>query len=192
MTQQGAVTKIIAQSLKTGDRRELLQGAFFPRYTPSGQLVYLQGVDERPAQGANLMAARSDSQRLAITGAAVPVIEGVLVEGGVAQYDFSSTGSLVYVPNSVQAAQFRLVWVYRKGVEQPVPAPAHNYVLPRVSPDGKRVAVNIEEEDSQIVSRPTGTIMAPPKPCRMRLATSTWMVLDMPQRNDPIVKMRWN
>ena len=39
-----------------------------------------------------------------------------------------------------------------------------------------------------IVSRPTGTIMAPPQPCRIRHATSTWMLLDMPQRNDPNVK----
>ena len=38
------------------------------------------------------------------------------------------------------------------------------------------------------VSRPTGTIMAPPQPCRMRQATSKWMLLDMPQRNDPSVK----
>ena len=37
------------------------------------------------------------------------------------------------------------------------------------------------------VSRPTGTIMAPPQPCRMRQATSRWMLLDMPQRNDPSV-----
>ena len=35
------------------------------------------------------------------------------------------------------------------------------------------------------VSRPTGTIMAPPQPCRMRQATSTWMLLEMPQSNDP-------
>ena len=39
-----------------------------------------------------------------------------------------------------------------------------------------------------MVSRPTGTIMAPPQPCRMRHATSTWMLVDMPQRNDPNVK----
>ena len=37
------------------------------------------------------------------------------------------------------------------------------------------------------VSRPTGTIMAPPQPCRMRQATSTWMLVDMPQSNDPSV-----
>jgi serine/threonine-protein kinase len=138
----GAPTKLVAQSLTTGERRELIQSGSQPRYASSGHLVY--------AQGANLMAAPFDPQGLAITGAAVPVIGGVLFAGGSAQYDVSSTGSLVYVPNSAQAAQFKLVWVDRKGAEQPVPAPAHNYVLPRVSPDGKRVAAGIEEADSQI------------------------------------------
>jgi len=38
------------------------------------------------------------------------------------------------------------------------------------------------------VSRPTGTIMAPPQPCRMRQATSRWMLLDMPQSTEPRVK----
>jgi Tol biopolymer transport system component/predicted Ser/Thr protein kinase len=138
----GAPTKLVAQSLTTGERRELIQSGSQPRYASSGHLVY--------AQGANLMAAPFDLQRTAITGAAVPVIGGVLFGGGAAQYSFSATGSLVYVPNSAQAAQFKLVWVDRKGAEQPVPAPAHNYVLPRVSPDGKRVAAGIEEADSQI------------------------------------------
>ena len=37
------------------------------------------------------------------------------------------------------------------------------------------------------VSRPTGTIMAPPQPCRMRQATSRWMLLEMPHRKEPSV-----
>jgi eukaryotic-like serine/threonine-protein kinase len=135
-------TNLVAQSLKTGEHRVLTSSGRQPRYAPSGHLVY--------AQGATLMAVPFDPRRLAITGAAVPVVQGILTTGGVAQYSFSSTGSLVYVPGSVQGAQSRLVWVDRKGAEQLVAAPAHNYVLPRVSPDGKRVAVNIEEVDSQI------------------------------------------
>ena len=47
-------------------------------------------------------------------------------------------------------SQFKLVWVDRKGTEQAVSAPPHNYVMPRVSPDGQRVAAGIEEADSQI------------------------------------------
>ena len=142
--QGGNDTKIVAQSFGTGERRELLRTGVFPRYALSGHLIY--------QQGASLMAAPFDSQRLAITGAAVPVVEGVLQSQitGDPHYSFSSTGSLVYVPGSVRAAQLKFVWVDRKGTEQPIPAPAHNYVLPKVSPDGKRVAAGIEEGDSQI------------------------------------------
>jgi eukaryotic-like serine/threonine-protein kinase len=56
-----------------------------------------------------------------------PIIDSILPPStnGYPQYDFSSTGSLVYVPGSDQAARFRLVWVDRKGVEKPIAAPAH-------------------------------------------------------------------
>jgi eukaryotic-like serine/threonine-protein kinase len=80
------------------------------------------------------------------------VVEGVFQSqvSGVAEYSVSSTGSLVYVGGSIHAAQRRLVWVSRTGVEQPLSAPAHSYVAPRISPDGRRVAVAIQEQDTQI------------------------------------------
>ena len=99
------------------------------------------------------MAVPFDPQRLAVTGAAVPVVEGVLqsTSTGAAQYSFSATGSLVYVPGGVQATQRRLVWVSRNGAEQPLAAPAHAYQFPRLSPDGRRVAVGIaEQQETQI------------------------------------------
>ena len=85
-------------------------------------------------------------------GTAVPVVEGVLQSAvsGAAQYSISATGSLVYVPGGVQSAQSRLVWVSRNGAEQPLAAPAHAYLGPRLSPDGRRVAVAIEEQETQI------------------------------------------
>jgi TolB protein len=67
-----------------------------------------------------------------------------------AGFSFSSTGTLIYISDIGGAGSLKLVWVDRKGAEQPVPAPAHNYVLPRVSPDGQRVAAGIEEVDNQI------------------------------------------
>jgi Tol biopolymer transport system component len=98
------------------------------------------------------MAVPFDPQRLTVTGAAVPVVEGVLQSTltGAAQYSFSTTGSLVYVPGSVQGAQRRLVWVSRKGAEQPLAAAARAYVFPRLSPDGRRVVVGITEQESQL------------------------------------------
>ena len=82
------------------------------------------------------MAVPFDPQRLTVTGAAVPVVEGVLQSTitGAAQYSFSATGSLVYVPGGVQAAQRRLVWVSRNGAEQPLAAPAHAYAVSAAFP----------------------------------------------------------
>ena len=133
--------QIAIQSLATGARRSLIQGATHPRYAPSGQLVY--------AQTGRLMAVPFDLQRLALTGAAVPVVEGVLqsTSSGGAQYNFSATGSLVYVAGSVQATvQNTLVWVTRNGAEQPLPAPLREYQVPRLSPDGRRLAVTIADQ----------------------------------------------
>jgi len=136
--------QVAVQSVGTGERRNLVQGATQPRYAPSGHLIY--------AQGGNLMAAPFDPQRLAVTGTAVPVVEGVLQSPatGDAQYSLSATGSLVYVPGSVQGAQSNLVWVSRNGAEQPLAAPANAYLAPRLSPDGRRVAVGITGQDSQV------------------------------------------
>ena len=104
------------------------------------------------AQKGSLMAVPFDPQRLTITGAAVPVVEGVLQSRarGAAQYSFSVTGSLVYVLGGVQSAQSKLVWVNRDGAEQPLAAPARTYLNPRLSPDGRRVAVSITEQEAQI------------------------------------------
>jgi Tol biopolymer transport system component len=91
------------------------------------------------------------------------VVEGVLQSPvtGAAQYSFSSTGSLVYVPGGVQATQLRLVWVSRNGAEQPAATPARAYQYPRLSPDGQRVAVGITEQETQVwlydLSRETPT-----------------------------------
>ena len=131
------------QSLGTGERLNLIQGGTNPRYAPSGHLVY--------AQGGGLTAVLFDPQRFAVKGPPVPVVERVLQStvSGVAQYNFSSTGSLVYIPGGVESAQSRLVWVGRNGTAQPLAAPVRAYRGLRLSPDGSRVAVSIQEQESQ-------------------------------------------
>ncbi len=136
--------RIAVQKVETGERRDLIQAGTHPHYAPSGHLVY--------AQGGNLMAVPFDPRRLEVTGAAVPVLEGVLQStfNGAAQYSFSATGSLVYVPGGLQSAQRRLVWVNRNGAEQPLAAPARAYRQLQLSPDGRRVAVTIDEQETQV------------------------------------------
>ena len=135
--------QVAVHSVATGEQRVLVQLGTQPRYALSGHLVY--------AQGGTLMAAPFDPQRLTLTGTAVPVVEGVLQSAisGAAQYSLSGTGSLVYVPGSIQADQRKLVWVTRNGAEQPIAAPARAYRIPRLSPDGRRVVVAIDDEGAQ-------------------------------------------
>ncbi len=135
--------QIAVQSVGAGERRNLIPGATQPRYASPGHLVY--------AQGGNLMAVPFDPQRLTTAGAVVPMVEGVLQSSvsGAAQYSFSSTGSLVYVSGGIQSAQNRLVWVNRTGAEQPLATPMRTYQFPRLSPDGRRVAVGIAGQESQ-------------------------------------------
>jgi Tol biopolymer transport system component len=135
---------IAVQSVGTAEQHTLVQGATAPRFAPSGHLIY--------AQGGNLMVVPFDPKRLTIMGTAVAAVEGVLQSPvtGSAQYSFSTTGSLVYVPGSVQGEQSSLVWVNRSGTEMPLTAPARSYLNPRISPDGQRVAVCVSEQESQI------------------------------------------
>ena len=133
-----------AQSARVGERQDLIRGGVNPRYAPTGHLVY--------AQGGILMAVPFDPQRLNVTGTAAPVAEGVMQSptNGHAQYSFSATGSLVYVPGGVQAIQQRMVWVGRNGAEQPLAAPANSYLNPRISADGQRIAVGMSSQESQV------------------------------------------
>ena len=146
--------RITIQRLRTGERRNLIAGATNPRYASSGYLLY--------AQGGNLMAAPFDPRRLAITGAAVPVVEGLLQSrtSGAAQYSVSAMGSLAYVPGGVQSDQRKVVWVNRDGVEQSIAAPARAFVFPRISPDGRQAAIGVTEDEEHIwlCDLPRGTL----------------------------------
>jgi Tol biopolymer transport system component len=135
--------QVAVQAVGTNQRRNLIQGGMYPLYAFSGHLLY--------AQGGSLMAVPFDPQRLTVMGAAVPVVEGVLQSpvNGDAQYSLSATGALVYVSGGVQSVQNKLVWVNRNGAQQPLAAPAHAYLHPRFSPDRRRIAVGILEQEAQ-------------------------------------------
>jgi serine/threonine protein kinase/Tol biopolymer transport system component len=135
--------QIFVESIATGERRNLVQGTA-PHYARSGHLVYLQGT--------TLMAVPFNLQSLAVTGTPLPVMDGVrqTTNTGGAEYSLSATGLLVYVSGGVAAPRSRLVWVSRNGTEQTIDAPVHSYVNPRLSPDGRRIAVGITEQERQV------------------------------------------
>jgi Tol biopolymer transport system component len=137
----GSATKhmISVQVLPSGGRREVIAGVQ-PRYAGSGHLIY--------AQGETLMAVPFDAHRLEITGSPVPVAENVAESPTFAasQYSISDNGSLAYISGGAQNTQRKLVWVSRNGSEQPVAAPPKAYQLLQLSPDGKRIAVELDQQ----------------------------------------------
>ncbi|MSO21542.1 MAG: hypothetical protein EXQ56_14030, partial [Acidobacteria bacterium] len=145
-----------------GEAKNLAQGTQ-PRYAASSKMGDKMAGHLLYAQAGTLMAAPFDAQRLALSGAAVPALEGMMQSGstGAAQYSVSATGTLAYLAGGVAGDQSLLVWVSRNGEEQVLPAAPHNYRFPRVSPDGRRVAVAIADQESQVwvydVSRDTLT-----------------------------------
>jgi hypothetical protein len=127
-----------APSLRTGKRTELVHGATRGRYLPPGRLVY--------ASGGALLAAPFDRARLAVTGPALPVLEGVLSEsiGGLAHFGVADDGTLVYVPARTQKDERSLVAVDRAGSARPLIDARHPYEDMDLSPDGRRLALTIE------------------------------------------------
>jgi Tol biopolymer transport system component len=129
--------EIAIVSLKTGERKTIHRGGSFGRYLPSGHLVYLHQN--------TLWAAPFDLHRLEVTGASQPVLEGVnsnIYGGG--DFDFSQTGTLVYVDSKVQISfPYSIWWLDSTGKTKTLQAPPGLYECPRFSPDGKRLAFEL-------------------------------------------------
>ena len=126
--------------LDTGEHRVITPGGSHAKYSPTGHIVY--GVDR------TLRAVAFDLDTLNVTGDPVPVVEDVLMKsGGAVSFDLSDTGSLVYVSEGAAGASEArtLIWVDRDGREEELTAPPAAYESPRVSPDGRYVAVEVRD-----------------------------------------------
>ncbi|MHC4974955.1 MAG: hypothetical protein ACYTG3_21800, partial [Planctomycetota bacterium] len=129
---------IEALDLASKERHVVHRGGTFARYVESGHLVYIN-------QG-TLFAMPFDASSLQPTGSPAPVVQGVgdSAEGG-AYYDVSRNGVLVFSPGGVGGGSLRqAVWVDRDGEFSPLTEEKRDYANPRLSPDGKLLAVEIE------------------------------------------------
>jgi eukaryotic-like serine/threonine-protein kinase len=147
--------QIVVQSLDTGRRHVVLDRGADARYVPTGLLVYALG-ESRVAQepfSRTLLAAPFDAATLAVTGGAVPIVDGVAGSNVTVQFAISSQRALVYVPSDVAdrlLGQRTLAWVDRQGREDPIKAPPRAYLYPRLSPDGTRVALEARDQENDI------------------------------------------
>jgi len=132
--------QIVAQSLKSGERKVLIEGGSDARYVPTGHLLY--------ALSGTILAVPFDAQGLTVTGGSVPVIEGVASAGfstGTSQFSISDNGALVFIPGASGLQLQQLTWFDRTGKALETAGDPGGFAGLNVSPDGKRFAVHRHE-----------------------------------------------
>ena len=130
--------QIAALSLETGKKKIVVEGGRDPHYAPTGHLIY------EAATTGTLMALPFDLERVEVIGKSAPILEGVRQRACcAADYTVSLDGTLAYIPDPFLYPS-RLVWVDREGREvEPLIKASNQYRIPRLSPDGQRLAVGI-------------------------------------------------
>jgi Tol biopolymer transport system component len=129
--------EIVVYSMASGQRKTVQRGGFYARYLPSGHMVYMH-------EG-TLFAVPFDLQRLEVNGQPTPILEGVVANPGTggAQFSFSETGNLVYIPGGGGFQNVSIYWMDREGKFTPLRETPGDYYNPEFSPDGKRLALDI-------------------------------------------------
>ncbi len=94
-----------------------------------------------------LFAAPFDLGRLEVTGPPAPILENVRTFANYAagQLDFSQTGTLVYLSGETPSQEVSIFWMDQEGKMEPVLSTPRDYLRPRFSPDGRRLAVNFSD-----------------------------------------------
>jgi serine/threonine-protein kinase len=144
------VSEIVAQE-PGGAPKVLVRGGADAVYVPTGHLVY--------SAGNVLYAMAFDASTLETSGGPVPLVTGLqraagpAVNTGAANYGLSDRGTLVYLGQLATAdtPQGGLGLADRTGTVKMLEVPKANYRSPRVSPEGRRLAVETITETNQNV-----------------------------------------
>lgn len=128
---------IVAFDIEKKTVRTLRAGAN-PRVLPTGQILYTEGN--------TLFVAKYDTRRQML-GPGVPVLTDVAIHPvtGVAFYDISDNGVFLYLRGTVAIESGVLAWIDRSGKVDRLALPPRPYAHPRLSRDGKRVALAIRD-----------------------------------------------
>ena len=127
---------------QTGATRVLVEaGGAGATVTPTGHLLWVRG--------GSLMAVPFDRDRLDVTGTPRAVVDGIQYDqgSGATQYGVAGNGTLVYQGGAAPGTS--LMWADAQGAIPASPT-EQVYYDPRVSPDGRRVAVEVLDDGDDI------------------------------------------
>jgi serine/threonine-protein kinase len=129
-------TQLATLNLASRQVRVAWSGGSFARRASNGHFVFASGTTLRA------IAFDPDLQQ-ASTPATIPDIEvSYAADNGAADFALSATGTLVFIEPVVAGAR-SLEWIDRMGRHEPVALSPGNYIYPRISPDGTRVALDV-------------------------------------------------
>jgi Tol biopolymer transport system component len=135
-----SASAIAVADIASGKHHVILDDAAYPRYTSSGELLYV-------TPKGTLMMVTFDQNAMKVTGEPARLLEGIRVGAfGAADLTVSKAGTLVY---SLGTEQFNeeLLWRARDGKSLPVDADWHGaFVDPSISADGKTLAISRSED----------------------------------------------
>ena len=143
--------ELVMRSLERDDEAIILRNAQDYRYLKSGYLIYAQSSS---GQGSDLIAAAFDPVSRKVIGNPVTVVKNVKqssARGDTYQFTISDTGTLAYLPAPSDGnAGTRLAVVGRDGKSSVLPVEARDYSDPRVSPDGRLIAVHLQGDQNDV------------------------------------------
>jgi Tol biopolymer transport system component/tRNA A-37 threonylcarbamoyl transferase component Bud32 len=130
-------SRIEAFLQETGKRQTVLNNASYATYVSSGHLIFVRDNV--------LMAAPFDVKQLKITGPLVPLVKDDVEFDWIRQTPqiaISDNGTIVYI-SGTELRKGQLVWVDRRGISTSLVTNVDVYEGPRLSPDGRLIAVGI-------------------------------------------------
>jgi serine/threonine-protein kinase len=134
---------VVLVDASSGRRTRIVEDASFPRYAPTGHLIF--------ARGGDLHGARLDLSSGRLLSEPTLLVEDVAFDPrtGAAFYDFSRGGDLYYVrgTGTVGERVARAFLVTESGEARPLGEPKTGLQVPRFAPDGRSIVMTVAEDD---------------------------------------------
>ena len=137
-------SRIGVLDLATRKVKWVVEGGFFGRYVSTGHILY--------ARGQRLYAVPFDAATATVKGAAVAVLDDVLVSqtSGFAMAAVSSRGMLAYVAESLGNPLRELVWLDRTGRASQAIGERRRFLSASLSPDDRQIALTVLGESRDL------------------------------------------